>query len=260
MQYFVVDAFSERTFKGNPAGVCILDQPLPDEVMQQIAFENNLSETAFLHKSSDAYTLRWFTPKVEVGLCGHATLATSFVVMNYMDPSSRVVHFHTQSGVLTVSKEDDLYVLDFPSRNCVPCPMPDSLERALGTKVCQTHVARSLVAVLENEAAVKSISPDFQKLSELEDVRAVIVTAKGDDCDFVSRFFAPNIGINEDPVTGSAHCTLIPFWSERLNKKSLYAKQLSQRGGELYCEDCGERVKIGGKAALYLKGEILIDL
>lgn len=226
--------------------------------MQKIAFENNLSETAFLLKSNDAYTLRWFTPKVEVGLCGHATLATSFVVMNHIDPSSHFVNFNTKSGVLTVSKKEDLYVLDFPSRKCVPCQTPDSLEEALGTKVNETHVAKSLVAVVENETAVKSLSPDFQKLAAFKDVRAVIVTARGDDCDFVSRFFAPNVGINEDPVTGSAHCTLIPFWSERLQKNPLYAKQLSQRGGELYCEDCGERVKIGGKAALYLKGEILM--
>ncbi len=258
MKYFVIDAFTDEIFKGNPAAVCFTEKLLDEELMQKIAFENNLSETAFLTKRDDEYFLRWFTPETEIDLCGHATLATAYALMNFMDTSLNSVNFNSKSGILTVEKKGDLYVLDFPSRSPVKCPKPDLLEKALGVKVNETYISRDLLAVVENEEVLKNISPNFDLLSKLQDSFAVIVTAKGDTYDFVSRFFIANSSILEDPVTGSAHCTLIPFWSERLNKKDMTAQQLSRRGGNLYCSDMGERVKIGGKAVCYASGEILI--
>ncbi len=255
MRYFVVDAFTDALFSGNPAGVCLPEQWPRDDVMQSIAFENNLSETAFVIKRDGTYHLRWFTPLYEIDLCGHATLATAHVLMNDIDPSLQRVEFQTQSGRLCVSRSDDLYTLDFPSRPPVACETPALLERALGARVLETRRSRDLIALLEDEAAVQSLSPDFSLLKQI-DMFAVAVTAKGESCDFVSRFFVPQEDIPEDPVTGSSHCTLIPFWSARLGKKNMVARQLSKRGGTLICEDCGGRVKISGKAVCYLKGEI----
>jgi len=255
MKYYVVNAFTDTMFGGNPAGVCLLEKPLEDKVMQCIAMQNNLAETAFLLKSDGRYSLRWFTP--EVDLCGHATLATAFVLMTYVDIAMTLVDFHTKSGVLSVVKDNEMFVMDFPSRNPLPCAIPDSLENALGTKVLETHLSRDLLVVVENEESVQRLKPDLSLLSEV-DAFAVIVTAKGHNCDFVSRFFAPNAGIPEDPVTGSAHCSLIPFWSKKLGKNKLYARQLSKRGGVIDCENCDERVKIGGTAICYSNGEILI--
>ena len=255
MKYYVIDAFADAPFKGNPAGVCLQDKALPDDVMQSIAFENNLSETAFIVPREGYYDLRWFTPEAEVDLCGHATLASAFVLLNFVDPSVRSVEFHSQSGPLFVSCEDGIYTLDFPSRPPVPCEKPEVLERALGVPVLETCNARDMVALVADEHTVQTLSPDFALLKQI-DTFAVVATAKGDTCDFVSRFFTPQEGINEDPVTGSSHCSLIPFWSERLGKTRMVARQLSQRGGQLFVEDCGERVKIGGRAVCYLKGEI----
>jgi len=257
MKYYVVNAFTDTMFGGNPAGVCLLDKPLEDQAMQNIAMQNNLAETAFLLKSDVGYSLRWFTPGVEIDLCGHATLATAFVLMTYVDTAMTSINFHTKSGVLSVVRNNEMFVMDFPSRNPLPCAIPDSLEIALGTKVLETHLSRDLLVVVENEEAVQRLKPDLSLLSEV-DAFAVIVTAKGHSCDFVSRFFAPNAGIPEDPVTGSAHCSLIPFWSNKLGKNKLYARQLSKRGGVIDCENCDERVKIGGKAICYSIGEILI--
>ncbi len=256
MRYYVIDTFTDRLFKGNPAGVCLLDGKISDEKMQSIAFENNLAETAFLLKENEKHFLRWFTPKVEIDLCGHATLATAFVLMNFVDRDMKTVDFYTMSGVLTVTHDGELYSMDFPGRKPLPTEAPAVLERALGCKALETQLSRDLLVLVENETAVTNLSPDFELLGQIENAMAVIVTARGDSCDFVSRFFAPRIGINEDPVTGSSHSTLIPFWIERLGKKRLVAKQLSQRGGLLFCEDTGDRVKISGAAVCYLSGNI----
>jgi PhzF family phenazine biosynthesis protein len=258
MRYFVIDTFTDHLFKGNPAGVCLLEKKISDAEMQSISFENNLAETAFLLFEDGKYLLRWFTPKVEIDLCGHATLATAFVLMNYIDCDMKTVEFYTLSGILTVSREKDLYIMDFPSRKPQPTAAPAILEKALGCKVLETHLSRDLLVLLESEEDVRALSPDFELLRQIENSFAVIVTARGEDCDFVSRFFAPKAGIDEDPVTGSSHSTLIPFWSERLGKKQLFAKQLSERGGILFCEDAGDRVIIGGSAVCYLTGELAL--
>ena len=255
MKYYVVDAFADRLFTGNPAGVCLPERWPDDETMQSIAFENNLSETAFLVPNGSCYDLRWFTTIAEVDLCGHATLASAYVLMNFVDPLMTRVEFRTQSGPLFVSREGDTYTLDFPSRPPVPCGKPEILERALGARVIETHQSRDLLALLEDEQTLLNLTPDFALLKQI-DTFGIIVTAKGADSDFVSRFFTPQEGIAEDPVTGSSHSTLTPFWSTRLGKTRMVARQLSQRGGTLSVEDCGERVKIGGKAVCYLQGEI----
>lgn len=257
MKYYIVDAFTDKLFGGNPAGICLLDKTLDAEIMQKIAFENNLSETAFLFKRDGYYDLRWFTPETEIDLCGHATLGSAFVLMNFVDIAMQTVDFKTLSGRLSVTRRGDTYYMDFPRRKPVPCAIPAVLEEALGVRVLETHRSRDLVAVVESQSAVSVMSPDMSQLRKIENAFAVIVTAAGDDCDFVSRFFAPNAGISEDPVTGSSHSTLIPFWSERLGKTEMTARQLSQRGGVLFTKDCGDRVEIGGKAALYLTGEIV---
>ncbi len=255
MKYFVVDVFTDRLFCGNPAGVCLLDTWPQDDVLQAIAFENNLAETAFLVKADGYYDLRWFTPEVEMDLCGHATLAAAFVLWNFVDDAMDNVSFRTKSGVLLVSKADGMYWMNFPRRKPVPCPKPDILEKALGVKVIETLMSRDLVALVEDERTIRDLKPDFLLLKSI-DAFAVVVTAKGSNCDFVSRFFAPGAGIVEDPVTGSSHSTLIPYWSERLRKKDMTALQLSLRGGQLYCRDLGDRVEIGGTAVLYLTGDI----
>ncbi|MCL2198930.1 MAG: PhzF family phenazine biosynthesis protein [Defluviitaleaceae bacterium] len=256
MKYYVVDAFTDELFKGNPAGVCVTENELSAEKMQNIAAENNLSETAFVRRAGDGYSLRWFTPVKEVDLCGHATLGTSFVISNFVDTAASELKFDTRSGVLTVCKEDDLFVMDFPSqaaRKIVTSPL---MEQAIGAAVVEAFVfADTLVLLVEDEACLQGVTPDFGLISQLAP-HAVIVTAKGGDVDFVSRFFAPNVGVNEDPVTGSAHSILIPLWAKKLDKVKLTAKQISKRGGTLFCENHGERVKIAGKAVLYLKGEI----
>lgn len=225
--------------------------------MQSIAFENNLAETAFLVKREGHYDLRWFTPEVEINLCGHATLASAHILMNYVDKDLDKIDFHTMSGVLSVTRDGDFYIMNFPSWDPRPCEKPALLEEALGVPVMEIHKSRDLLVLLENEKILREVKPDFGKLLEISDVHGFIITAKGEDCDFVSRFFAPAAGINEDPVTGSAHTTLIPFWSKRLQKTELLAKQLSKRGGILNCKDLGERVEIGGTAVTHLIGEIL---
>jgi PhzF family phenazine biosynthesis protein len=256
MKYYVVDAFADKVFGGNPAGVCLPDRPLKASLMQQIAAENNLAETAFLTKRDGWYDLRWFTPETEIDLCGHATLASAFILMNFVERDTETIGFETLSGRLTVTRRGDMYLMDFPSRMPVPCPIPSVLEAALGVPVLETHLSRDLLAVVESEDDVRNLTPDFSLLRQIDGAFAVIVTAKGTDCDFVSRFFAPDAGIPEDPVTGSSHSTLIPFWSARLGKTTLLARQLSKRGGTLYCRDLGPRVEIGGRAALYLEGDI----
>lgn len=252
---YQVDAFTAEVFSGNPAAVCPLDTWLDDDILQAIASENNLSETAFFVPERDGFRLRWFTPAVEVDLCGHATLASAFVLMNHLDPGLPLVRFRTRSGELTVTREEDLFALDFPARPPSPCEYPELLIEGLGKQPQEVWAARDYMAVFESEEEVLALEPDMAKLAKL-DRFAVIATAPGTDFDFVSRFFAPSKGVPEDPVTGSAHCTLVPYWSDCLGKQRLVAKQVSRRGGELICEDLGERVKIAGRAALFATGMI----
>jgi predicted PhzF superfamily epimerase YddE/YHI9 len=252
---YKLDAFTGRVFHGNPAAVCPLAAWLPDETMQGIAAENNLSETAFFVDGKGGYEIRWFTPKQEVDLCGHATLASGHVVLNLLKPGLPAVKFQSKSGPLRVAKAGELLALDFPTRAPSRCPLPHGLGEGLGKTPQATLVSRDVLAVYESEAQVRALEPDFDKLSKVN-VFAVIATAPGDEADFVSRFFAPRVGVPEDAVTGSSHCSLIPYWAKRLGKKRLRALQVSPRGGELYCELKGERVSIAGKAVLYLEGTI----
>ena len=251
---YQIDAFADAVFKGNPAGVVPLEAWLADELMQAIAAENNLSETAFFIRQGDEYGLRWFTPAVEVDLCGHATLATAFLIFTRLDPERGRVRFHTRSGVLEVLRVGERLEMDFPARPPKPCAVPAGLVEALGTKPQEVLESRDLLVAFQSQEKVAALAPDFGALKRLG--RAVIATAPGSGCDFVSRFFAPNFGIDEDPVTGSAHSTLIPYWSQRLGKVDLFARQISQRVGTLYCSDRGDRVGIAGDAVLYLEGTI----
>jgi PhzF family phenazine biosynthesis protein len=256
---YQVDAFADGAFTGNPAAVCPLDAWLPDDLMQSIAAENNLSETAFFVPEGEGYRLRWFTPTTEVDLCGHATLASGFVVFRWLRPGLGSVTFQTQqAGSLTVARDGELLALDFPSRPAAPCAMSEKLAAALGRRPVSLLAARDYLAVYDSAEDIAALSPDFAAIAEL-DRFAMIVTAPGaGGVDFVSRFFAPARGVNEDPVTGSAHCTLIPYWAERLGKDRLQARQLSRRGGALSCALHGDRVTIAGRAVLYLEGTITI--
>lgn len=257
LKYYMVDAFTDRLFGGNQAGVCLLDAPLSESLMQKIASENNLSETAYvLANESGRYDIRWFTPKVEIDLCGHATLASAFVLHRFIAPAQSEFIFNSRSGILKVrAAEGGLYILDFPARMPQPVARTSEMKQAVGCEILEAHLARDLVLVLESEEAVQGCAPDIARIAALPG-HACCVTAKGEACDFVSRFFAPKFGIEEDPVTGSVHCELIPFWAKKLGKSTLLARQLSPRGGTLFCENKGGRVLIGGHAALYLTGEI----
>lgn len=253
---YQVDAFTRRRFQGNPAAICPLEKWLPDETLQAIAAENNLAETAyFLRRSDGVYELRWFTPAVEVDLCGHATLASAYVLWHCLGFDGDRIGFDTRSGRMWVTREGSKLALDFPSRPPEPCMPCNGLVRALGGEPEQVLAARDYLVVYKTAAEVLALQPDMQALCGI-DRFAVIATAPGEDCDFVSRFFAPAKGVPEDPVTGSAHCSLIPYWAERLGKTRLFARQVSKRGGELYCELLGERVKIAGEGVLYLEGSI----
>ena len=252
---YQIDAFTSRLFGGNPAAVVTLDQWLADDVLQAIAAENNLAETAFVVPREDMALLRWFTPTVEVDLCGHATLAAGHVLFAYQYPALTKLSFMTRSGVLGVSREGDRLSLDFPARPGTPIEVSDGLASALGARPREAYLARDILAVFDTEAAIQALRPDFGLMAAL-DAFAVIASAPGSTVDFVSRFFAPRAGIPEDPVTGSAHCTLVPYWAGRLGKTTLTAKQLSCRGGELDCELRGDRVAITGRTVEYLRGEI----
>jgi predicted PhzF superfamily epimerase YddE/YHI9 len=257
LPYYEISAFTVNPFGGNPAGVCPLGAWLPDAVLQGIAANNNLAETAFTVPQGNDFELRWFTPTVEMDLCGHATLAAAAVLFNERGRHGDEVRFHSRSGLLTVAREKDLLVLDFPVRPATVCAVPETLIRGLGATPKELLKARDYLAVFDSEAEVCALKPDFAALKTL-DCLGIIATAPGNDCDFVARFFAPAAGVDEDPVTGSAHCTLIPYWAQRLGRKKLVARQVSARGGELFCALAGERVRIGGKAVLYLRGEIEI--
>ncbi|HEV2200295.1 MAG TPA: PhzF family phenazine biosynthesis protein [Bryobacteraceae bacterium] len=266
---YQVDAFTDKRFHGNPAAICPLDHWLPDAVMQSIAAENNLSETAFYvrgnghgaqeHRAGEQMELRWFTPAVEVDLCGHATLATALVVLDIRKevPGSHV-EFKTKSGTLVVERDGDRYAMDFPARPPAPCEAHPELVAGLGAQPVEILAARDYLCVYPSEADVRALTPDMARLSNI-DRFATIATAPGANCDFVSRFFAPSKGVPEDPVTGSAHCTLIPYWAKRLGKDWMFARQVSQRSGELWCEMRGERVRIAGHGVLYLEGAIEVE-
>ena len=256
---YQADAFTDQLFGGNPAAICPLTEWLPDETMQKIAVENNLAETAFFVKSAKGYELRWFTPEYEIDLCGHATLASAHILFTELGYTGNVIHFETRkAGVLTVQRNGDKYTMDFPSRPPIPIEEPNGLVEALGG-IQPTAILRSrdFFVVYDSEIEVRDLTPDFFALSKMDTV-GVIVTAPGKDVDFVSRFFAPGAGIPEDPVTGSAHCNLIPYWAKVLDKNTLHAYQISARKGELWCELQGDRVLMTGNAVTYLRGEIFI--
>jgi len=257
--YFQVNAFCSDPFGGNPAGVCLLDRWLPDPLLQRIAAENDFSETAFLVKEPQAFHLRWMTPSAEVDLCGHATLAVAHVLFFERGCPEDQLSFKTLSGRLSAIRCGDLVELDFPSRPPQPCAAPSALLHALGKKPREVLKARDYFAVFESVTEVAELQPDLNLFLELDSL-GVIVTAPGTDVDFVSRFFAPKVGVPEDPVTGSAHCSLIPYWSQRLKKKQLHARQISQRGGELFCRFLEERVGIAGHAVTYCRGELDIPV
>jgi len=256
---YQVDAFTSEVFSGNPAAVCILDSWLDDNILQSIAAENNLSETAFLVRNDDGFDLRWFTPTTEVALCGHATLASAFVLFTCRDWVEEEIRFRTRrSGQLVVGKRNGLLEMDFPSRPAHSMNPPSGLKEALGvTPIAVLGSVEDLMFVLESERDIRELQPDLFALERIE-CRGIIVTSRGNQSDFVSRFFAPRFGVPEDPVTGSAHCVLVPYWSSELRKKNLHAFQVSKRGGELFCVNAGDRVKISGKAVLYLEGVITI--
>jgi PhzF family phenazine biosynthesis protein len=251
--YYQIDTFTGSLFTGNPAGVCLLADWLPDELLQSIAAENNLAETAFLVQRDSSFDLRWFTPSIEVDLCGYATLAPAHVIFRHLGYRESTIRFHTRSGLLAVSRNDDLLTLDFPARPATPCDIPHDLSEGLRATPSSTAKSRDYLAVFETEEAVRNLQPDMAALMRL-DCLGIIATAPGDHCDFVSRFFAPRAGIPEDPVTGSAHCTLIPYWAQRLGRSELRALQVSSRGGELFCQNRDERVGIGGRAVTYSSG------
>lgn len=253
---YQIDAFTGRVFGGNPAAVCPLEAWLPDATLQAIAAENNLSETAFFVPEGGDFKLRWFTPANEVDLCGHATLATGALILTRLDPSRSSARFHTQSGVLEVARDGDWFTMDFPVRPGKTVEPSAAVAEALGRAPVELlQGERDYLAVFAREEDVRGLAPDFSRLETLERP-GMIVTAPGNEVDFVSRFFIPAFGISEDPVTGSAHCTLTPYWAKRLGKSTLTARQISARGGELLCEQRGDRVLIKGRAAFYLEGTI----
>ena len=257
LKLYQIDAFSSKVFSGNPAAVCPLQEWLDDDTLQNIAAENNLSETAFFVKRYDRYEIRWFTPTAEVDLCGHATLASGFVINKYIEKSMEQIKFESKSGQLTVNIEGDLISLDFPARIAEKTNPPKVLTNALGKAPKEARFNKTYLLVYDVQETLEKLEPEVEEFLKVK-THGVIITAPGNNVDFVSRFFAPDVGIKEDPVTGYAHTLLIPYWAERLNKNKLNALQLSKRGGELKCEYLEDRVKIAGYASLYLEGNIYL--
>jgi len=252
---YQVDAFTDQLFRGNPAAVCPLEHWLEDAQLQRIAAENNLSETAFFVSHGDEYHIRWFTPIIEVELCGHATLAAAWVLFHCLGHDDAPIRFQSRGGDLQVRRSGDWLTLDFPSTPALPCSPPEGLLESFHLTPIEVLHSANYLLIFDNEDEVCALTPDLARLKTLKG-GAFIVTAPGRSCDFVSRLFAPNYGVDEDPVTGSSHCTLAPYWAEQLGKQQLTARQLSKRGGELRCELSGDRVLISGQAALYLEGQI----
>ncbi|WP_419784846.1 PhzF family phenazine biosynthesis protein [Pseudodesulfovibrio sp.] len=258
LDLYQVDAFAHEVFSGNPAAVVPLFEWLSDDLMQRIAAENNLPETAFFVRKGEYFELRWFSTEAEVDLCGHGTLASAHVLYEHLGYKDPVVVFETKSGRLFVDREGDLYSMDFPAWPVRPIQVTERVVQALGARPVELFMGeRDMMAVFEGEDDIRELAPDFRLVSRLDGM-CLICTAPGMDYDFISRTFAPEQGIPEDPVTGSAHCTLVPFWAARMGKKSLNAYQASARGGELRCEDLGDRTKIAGKAVTYMTGNILL--
>lgn len=262
IRMYQIDAFTDRLFSGNPAAVCILDTPISDVLMQSIANENNLAETAFIVPGQQEFEIRWFTPTTEVDLCGHATLASAFVLFNELKfPDTQLRFKSLKSGTLLVTKQDDMLLMDFPTDTIelVNGQFIQEIEDCIGVKVVELYKGKSdYIAVIDSEKTLINLQPDFKNITRLQ-ARGLVVTAKGEEVDFVSRFFAPQLGIDEDPVTGSAHTSLLPFWSRKLGRDKLIARQLSKRGGQLFCEYNNDRCLIGGNARLFLKGELIIE-
>lgn len=260
MKQYIVDAFTDKPFSGNPAAVCVMDNWPFEESMMKLAMENNLSETAFIVKEALGYHLRWFTPRTEVELCGHATLASAFVILNYYEPESQEVQFHTLSGILTVNRKNSLYEMDFPTYELKEIPVTDDMEKAFGIRPVKAVLGLDLVCVFESEEQVKSMQPDQTLLMRIEG-RLQNATATGADADCVSRSFAPKVGVPEDPVCGSAHCQIADYWSKELGKTRIHAYQASKRGGHLFCEMReNERIAISGEAVLVAVSEIIAEL
>lgn len=257
MKQYVVDAFTDKIFYGNPAAVCVMDKWLDDFTLQKIAIENNLSETAFAVKENDEYHLRWFTPGGEIELCGHATLATAYIIMRFVEPEINTVNFRTLSGILTVKKNGDLLSMDFPSFELKKIPVTEQITKAIGIEPVEVYIGADTVCVLENEEQVKSIIPNQELVRNIDGV-CLHVTARGNEYDCVTRTFAPKCNVAEDPVCGRGHCHVIPLWSKKLNKNELTAYQASARGGVLYCKFNGDRTILSGKAALYSAAEIFV--
>ncbi|PLX71362.1 MAG: isomerase [Denitrovibrio sp.] len=257
LKFYQVDAFASEIFKGNPAGVCPLETELNEADMQNIAMENNLSETAFIFSKNEKHHIRWFTPACEVDLCGHATLASAHVFFNHEGFNGKTIEFQSKSGPLRVTNKGDILELDFPAKEPPECEIHTIIEKALGKKPIQLFKGDDYMAIFDCEADIAGFEPDFRELLNLGS-RGLIVTAKGDTCDFVSRFFGPQVGIDEDPVTGSAHCLLTPYWSKVTGKKMMTAKQISARGGVLFCTMDSDRVKIAGNAVTFMQGFINI--
>lgn len=258
MKQYVVDAFTDKVFGGNPAAVCVMDNWLPDDLLLQITRENNLSETAFAVWEQDGYHLRWFTPGGEIDLCGHATLATAYVIMRFIRTDTQIVRFETKSGQLTVGKNDDLFEMDFPAYELSPVPVTDEMTEAIGARPKKAYMGRDLLCVMDSEETVRQLNPDLNKLLALDGL-LLQVTAKGTDYDCVSRTFAPKLNVTEDPVCGSGHCHIIPYWAQEMNKAEFVAYQASRRGGVLYGKIDGERIRISGKAALYSEATIYVE-
>ncbi len=256
IKIYQVDSFATEVFKGNPAAVCPLDQWLPDDAMQNIAAENNLSETAFLVKEDADYHIRWFTPTSEVDLCGHATLAAAYVIFEHLEHPDLEINFKSLSGNLRVNKSLDGYTLDFPEWSFDEVRVPQEMRQIMGVMPIELYKGEDWVAIYESESDVRELKPNFAAMKDFEDARGIIASAKGDDVDFVSRAFFPKIGIEEDPVTGSAHCILTPIWAQKLGKDYLSARQISARGGDLSCLRKDGRIHISGQAKLFMEGDI----
>ena len=259
LSQYQVDAFSDKVFHGNPAAIVPLEEWMEDSLLQKIAMENNLSETAYFVKNDTGYHLRWFTPEYEIDLCGHATLASAYIIKNFLEPHLSEIVFSTEkAGILKAFASEGIYTLDFPSRVPQPCPVPDDLLKSIGIDTAvEVLRSRDYFVVLPDEESVLNAEPDYNIMKELDTI-GVIITAKGHHSDVVSRCFYPGAGIPEDPVTGSAHCNIVPYWTEKLKKNKLFCRQLSPRGGELRCELKGDRVLMSGKCALFMHGEIYI--
>lgn len=255
---YQVDAFADKVFEGNPAAICPLQQWLPDHLMQAIAVENNLSETAFFIPHENGFHIRWFTPAAEVDLCGHATLASAHVLFEHLDYPEDQIIFESKSGPLSVVRDNDWLVMDFPAQPATECEIPEAIQQAFGIQPVQCLKSEDYLVIFQSEEQVENASPDLSLLETL-DLRGVSISATSDNYDFVSRFFAPKYGINEDPVTGSSFTQLIPYWSDKLNKNALFAKQISKRGGEVKCQLTDNRVNIAGKAVTYMVGELQIN-